>query len=87
MESYHKGKKLLEEKYGKLITLKPFNDDVGIVNNKQQKSVKQLQDITDEEGLTRAYDTKDGLYQHYNKLCIAGTRDFPQDRIDETTFR
>ena len=27
MESYHKRKKLLEEKYGKLITLKPFNDD------------------------------------------------------------
>ena len=31
MESYHKRKKLLEEKYGKLIVVKPFNDDrVGI---------------------------------------------------------
>ena len=83
MESYHKRKKLLEEKYGKLITLKPLNDDIGIVNNKQQKFVKQLQDITDEEGLKRAYDTKYGLHQHYNKLFIAGTKDFPQDHIDD----
>ena len=74
MESYHKGKKLLEEKHGKLITLKPFNDDVGIVKDKQQKFVKQLQDITDEEGLKRAYGTKYCLYQHYNKLFIAGKR-------------
>ena len=64
MESYHKLKKLLEEKYGKLITLKPYNDDVGIANNNQQKYVKQLQDISDEEGLKRAYETRDGLYQH-----------------------
>ena len=49
MESYHKRKKLLEEKYGKLIIVKPFNDDVGIADNKQQKYVKKLQDITDEE--------------------------------------
>ena len=83
MESYHKRKKLLEEKYGKLIILKPFSDDVGVVNNKQQEFVKQFQDITDEEGLKRAYDTKDGLYQHYNKLFIAGTKDFPQDHIDD----
>ena len=75
MESYHKRKRLLEEKYGKLINVKPFNDDIGIADNKHQKYVKQLQDITDEEGLKRAYDTKDGLYQHYNKLFIAGTKD------------
>ena len=49
----------------------------------QQKYVKQLQGITDEEGLKRAYKTKDGLYQHYNKLFIAGTKDFPQDHIDD----
>ena len=67
MESYHKRKKLLEEKYGKLINLKPFNDDIGIADNKHQRYVKQLQDISDEEGLKRAYDTKDGLYQHYDK--------------------
>ena len=101
MESYHKRKRLLEEKYGKLINVKPFNDDIGdvrgafstptergtapfvIVDNKQQKSVKQLQDISDEEGLKRAYGTKDGLYQHYNVLFIAGTKDFPQDHIDD----
>ena len=83
MESYHKRKKLLEEKYGKLIISKPFNDDNGIINKKQQKLVKQLQNITDEEGLKRAYDTKDGLYQHYDKLFIAGTKGFPQDHIDD----
>ena len=83
MESYHKRKKLLEEKYGKSIILKPYNGDVGIADNKQQKFVKQLQDISDEEGLKRAYETRDGLYQHYNKLFIAGTKDFPQDHIDD----
>ena len=82
MESYHK-RKILEDKYGKLIISKPSNDDVGIVNNKQQKFVKQPQDISDEEGLKRAYDTRDGLYQHYNKLFIAGTKDFPQDRMND----
>ena len=89
MESYHKRKKILEEKYGKLINVRPFNDKRapasrrGIADNKQQNYVKQLQDISDEEGLKRAYGTKDGLYQHYNKLFIAGTKDFPQDHIDD----
>ena len=83
MESYHKRKKLLEEKYGEIKNLKPYHDDNGIVDNKQQKYIKQLQDITDEEGLKRAYETKDGLYQHYNKSFIAGTKDFPQDHIDD----
>ena len=82
MESYHKRKKLLEKKYGKLISLKPYNDDVGIAGNKHQKFVKQLQDISDEEGLNRAYNTKDGLYQHCNKLFIAGTKD-PIDMTDD----
>ena len=44
--------------------------------------MKQLRDISDEEGLKRAYETRDGLYQHY-KLFIAGTKDFPQDHIDD----
>ena len=83
MESYHKRKRLLEEKYGRLINVKPYNDDVGIAGTKQQKYVKQLQDISDEEGLKRAYDTKDGLYQHNYKLFIAGTKDFPTDRTDD----
>ena len=83
MESYHERKKLIEEKYGKLINLKPCNGDNEIVDNKQHKYIKQLQDITDEEGLKRAYETKDGLYQHYNKTFIAGTKDFPTDHIDE----
>ena len=41
MEPYRIRKKLLEEKYGKLIDLKPYNDDNGIVDNKQQELVKQ----------------------------------------------
>ena len=53
------------------------------MDNSQQKSVKQLQDITDEGGLKRAYETKDGLYQHYNKLFIAGARDFPTGHIGD----
>ena len=65
------------------MNVKPFNGDLGIADTTQQKYVKQLQDITDEEGLKRAYDTRDGLYQHYNKLFIAGTKDFPQDHIDD----
>ena len=83
MESYLKRKGLLEENYGKLIIVKPYNDDNGIVDNKQQKYIKQIIDISDEEGLRLAYETNNGLYQHYNKLFIAGTKDFPVDHIDD----
>ena len=89
MESYHKRKKLSEEKYGKLIILKPRNDDNGMVDNKQQKykrvpaTRRQITDISDEEGLRLAYETKDCLYQHYNNSFIAGTKDWPNDAIDE----
>ena len=86
MESYHKKKRLLEEKYGRLIVVKPINDTVDknpIVSHRQQQIVKQLRDISDEEGLKLAYDAKNGLYQHYNKLFIAGTRDFPGDHLDD----
>ena len=42
MESYHRRKKELQETYGKLITLKPFNDDdIGkntIASHRQQKN-------------------------------------------------
>ena len=90
MESYRKRKKMLEEKYGKLIILKPYNDDNGIVDKglgplpQQQKYIKQITDISDEEGLRLAHGTKDCLYQHYNKLFIAGTKDFPTDHIDDS---
>ena len=50
-DSHNKRKKVLEERYGKLVNLKPFSDDIGIVDNSQQKFVKQLRNITDEEGL------------------------------------
>ena len=50
MESYRKRKKVLEERYGKLITLKPFSDErVVTASNRQQKLLKQLQDISDED--------------------------------------
>ena len=52
---------MLEEKYCKLIYLKPYNDEKAnnkIADNKHQNYVKKLQDITDEEGLKRAYETK-----------------------------
>ena len=42
-----------------------------------------IADITDEEGLKLAYETKDGLYQHYNKRFIAGTKDWPGDAVDD----
>ena len=45
--------------------------------------VKQIADITDGEGLRLAYETKDGWYQHYYKLLIAGTGDFPTDHTDD----
>ena len=83
MGSYHKRKRISEEKYGNLIIVKPLNDErVVIASHRQQKLLKQLQDISDEEGLKRAYDTQDGLYQHYNKLFIAGTKD-PIDMVDD----
>ena len=51
--------------------------------NENTKYAEQIADITDEEGLKLAYETNDRLYQHYNKLLIAGTKDFPTDHIDD----
>ena len=81
MESYQKRKRLLEEKYGKLVQVKLFNDEV-LKNNKKQLYVKQIADVTDGEGLKLANETKDGLYQHYNKVFIAGTKDFPVEHVE-----
>ena len=47
------------------------------------KCVQQIADITDEEGLKLAYETKHGLYQHYNKPFIAGAKHFPRDHTDD----
>ena len=81
MESYQKRKRLLEEKYGTLIQVNIFNDEV-LKNNTNEQYVKQIADITDEEGLKQAYESRDGLHQPFNKLCIAGTRNWPTDAID-----
>ena len=75
MESYHKRKKVLEEKYGKLINIKLYGDKP-LADNKQQNYIKKIKNISDEEGLRRAYQEKDGLYQHYNKIFIAGAKMF-----------
>ena len=82
MESYQTRKRLLEEEYGQLINVKLFNDEV-LGRNKNEKYVKQIDDITNEEGLKQAYGSRDGVHQHYNKLFIAGTRDFPRDHTDD----
>ena len=39
--------------------------------------------ISDEEGLKRAYDSPGRLYHHRNKLFVAGTKDKPNDYIDD----
>ena len=44
---------------------------------------KLLIRITDEVGSKSAYEANDGLYQHYIKLFVAGTRDFPRDHTDD----
>ena len=42
--------------------------------------------MSDEEGLKRAYDSPNRYYQHRNKLFVAGTKDFPQDHLDDLTL-
>ena len=73
MESYKKRKRIQEAKYGKLINVKMM----------PELKEEPLIDISDEDGLTQAYAATNGLYQHYNKLFIAGTRDFPRDHWDD----
>ena len=51
--------------------------------NNSDKYVKQIADITYQEGLKLADETKDGLYQHYKIISIARAKDFPTDRIDD----
>ena len=48
-----------------------MNDEV-LEKSKNDKYVKLtagIADITDEEGLKQAYESKDGLHQHYN-ICL-----------------
>ena len=59
-----------------------MNDEV-LKTSKNETYLKQVGDITDEEGLKLAYETKDGLYQHYHTMFVAGTKDFPTDHIDD----
>ena len=42
--------------------------------------------MSDEEGLKRAYDSPNRYYHHRNKLFVAGTKDFPQDHVDDLTL-
>ena len=73
---------MFEEEYGKPVQIKQFNDEV-LKKNNNEKHVKQMTDITDEEGLKLAFETKDGLYQNDNEVFIAGTKDSPVDHIDD----
>ena len=74
---------MLEEQHCKLINLKTVNDS-DLKDNENEKYTSQIADITDEDGLKKTYEAKDDLYQHYNKIVIAGTNDFPNDHIDDT---
>ena len=82
MEDYHRRKKELSNKYKKLINveLQPLENTN---NNNDNSNYHKIETITDEKGLEMAYKSKDGLYQHNNKLFIAGTKDFPQDHFDD----
>ena len=80
LPNHIRNEKLLEEKYGQLIHVNLFNDEV---LKKSKIRICENAAITDEEGWKLAYETKNGLYQHYNKLLIAGTRDFPIDHLDD----
>ena len=51
---------------------------------KIKEYVKQIADISGDEGLRLAYETKGDLYKHNNKLFIAGTKDSPADHIDDS---
>ena len=50
MESYQKRKRLLADKYGKLIQIILFDDEV-LRKGNNDKYIRQVADITDEEGL------------------------------------
>ena len=65
MDSYQQRKRCLEETNGELIQVKWFNDEI-LKNNNNEHDVKQIADITYQEGLRLAYETNYGLHQHYN---------------------
>ena len=59
------------------------------VDNHVTKQFKEIHNtipnttyMSDEEGLKLAYDSSNRFYHHRNKLCVAGTQDFPQDHVD-----
>ena len=81
MESYHKRKRDLSSKYDKLIniSLQPIPNRIEAT----YKNKKAIDNTSDERGLELACKQKDGLYQHYKKLFIAGAKDFPQDHVDD----
>ena len=53
------------------------------VHGSDVKPVSNQHHMSDEEGLPRAYYSPNRYYHHRNKLFIAGTKDFPQDHIDD----
>ena len=81
MESYQK-RKTFRRQIWKAYVTKACNDEV-LKKSKDEKHIKQIIGIIYGEGLKNAYEAKDGLYQHYNKLFVAATRDFPRDHTDD----
>ena len=72
---------MLEEKYGKLVNLKPSNDSDSKENENEKYKLapamrRQIAGITDEEVLERAYASQNGLYQHYTKPLSQERRTF-----------
>eukprot|EP00972_Heterocapsa_arctica_P015098 2222507-Heterocapsa_arctica.AAC.1 len=64
MDSCKRREKLQQIKYGKLL-------NVQLIPELEEDAPPPPIDISDEDGLTKAYEAKHGLYQHYNKLFTA----------------
>ena len=56
------------------------------IHGNEIKPVSHQTHMSDEEGLKRAYDSPNRYYQHRNKLFVVGTKDFPQDHLDDLTL-
>ena len=56
------------------------------VHGSDFKPVSNQNHMSDEEGLKRAYNSPNRYYHHRNKLFVAGTKDFPQDHIEDMTL-
>ena len=56
------------------------------IHGNEIKPISHQTHMSDEEGLKKAYDSPNRYYQHRNKLFVAGSKDFPQDHLDDLTL-